>query len=407
MKISGIIVEYNPLHNGHLFHINKTKELTDSNIVIAVMSGNFNQRGIPSVIDKWTKTKLALQNGVDIALELPAVYALASAEFFANGAVSLLNSLGVVDSLCFGSESGDISLLDTIAEVLVNEPEEYKNSLKSELDKGLLFPKARSLALIDYLSTRSNYNQEDLIVQLNSSNNILGIEYIKSLKRLNSTITPYTLKREGGSYNSSKLNNIFSSATSIRQALKDNHDLSNLKNHVPPIVYEEFMTLSDETYTFPFDDMMYSSIRYKSLTSRINYFEQLPDVSEGLHNKILSSLKESTTYEECISSIKSKRYTYTRISRILCQYYLGFHTYDIVNMRKAPCPYARILGFTQKGSSALKSIKKNCSIPLYSKLPKEAPEALELDLQCTRGYSILNPSIRHNEDRLRSPIIIE
>ncbi len=407
MKISGIIVEYNPLHNGHLFHINKTKELTSSDIVIAVMSGNFNQRGIPSVIDKWTKTKLALQNGVDIVLELPAVYALASAEFFASGAVSLLNSLGVVDSLCFGSESGDVEFLNTIANVLVHEPEEYKTILKAELDKGLLFPKARSLALIDYLSTRTNYNHEDLIVQLNSSNNILGIEYIKSLKKLNSQIIPYTLKREGGSYNSSNLNNIFSSATSIRKALKENHNLSNLENHVPSNVYKEFMTLRRENYTFPFDNMMYSSIRYKALASRNNYFEQLPDVSEGLHNKILNSLKESTSYEECISSIKSKRYTYTRISRILCQYFLDFYDYDIVNMRKASCPYARILGFTQRGSTALKSIKYNSSIPLYSKLPKEAPAALELDLQCTRGYSILNPSIRHNEDRLRSPIIVE
>lgn len=406
MKISGIIVEYNPLHKGHLFHINKTKELTNCDILIAVMSGNFNQRGIPSVLDKWTKTKLALENGVDIVLELPAVYALASAEFFANGAVSLLNSLGVVDDLCFGSESGDINLLDTIAEVLVHEPLEYKNSLKFHLNKGILFPKARSLALLDYLSTRTNYNAEDLVVQLNSSNNILGIEYIKSLKRLNSTITPYTLKREGGSYNSSDLNNIFSSATSIRKTLKTNSDLSEIKNHVPPRVYEEFITLLNEDYTFPFDDMMYSSIRYKALTSRNNYFKNLPDVSEGLHNKILSSLKESLTYEQCISSIKSKRYTYTRISRILCQYYLDFYNYDILNMRKAPCPYARILGFTQRGSLGLKSMKNNCTIPLYAKLPKDGPDALELDLQCTRGYSILNPYIRHNEDRLRSPIIL-
>lgn len=141
MKISGIIVEYNPLHNGHLFHINKTKELTNSDLVIAVMSGNFNQRGIPSIIDKWTKTKLALENGVDIVFELPAVYALSSAEFFSHGAVSLLNSLGVVDSICFGSEAGDITLLETIAEVLVHEPEEYKQLLKMNLIKDFYFLK--------------------------------------------------------------------------------------------------------------------------------------------------------------------------------------------------------------------------------------------------------------------------
>lgn len=407
MKISGIIVEYNPLHNGHIFHINKTKELTNSDLIIAVMSGNFNQRGIPSIIDKWTKTKLALQNGVDIVIELPAVYALSSAEFFSQGAVSLLNSLGVVDSICFGSEAGNVHLLDDIAQTLVQEPSEYKLLLRKELDKGLLFPKARSLALIDYLSSRTDYTKDNLTEQLNSSNNILGIEYIKSLKHLNSSIKPYTLKREGGSYNSLNLNSIFSSATSIRRALKDNSDLHHLKSHVPYSVHEELLTLSKEDYTFPFEDMMYPYIKYKGLTSRNNHFQEIPDCSEGLHNKILSSLSISDNYDACISSIKSKRYTYTRISRILCQYFLGFYNYDIVNMRKLPCPYARILGFTAAGSTALKSIKDNCSIPLYSKLPKDLPEALSLDLQCTRGYSILNPSIRPNEDRLRSPIIID
>lgn len=406
MKISGIIVEYNPLHNGHVFHMNKTKELTDSDITIAVMSGNFNQRGIPSIIDKWTKTKLALQNGVDIVFELPSVYALSSAEFFSYGAVSLLNSLGIVDSICFGSECGDISLLETIAEVLVHEPSEYKSLLKKELNKGLLFPKARSIALIEFLTLNTNYDENYLSEQLNSSNNILGIEYIKSLKRLNSSIKPYTIKRLGGSYNSENLNNVFSSATSIRRALNSNEDILTLKKHIPDSVHEELLRLKKNNYLFTFEDMMYPFIRYRALSSRHNLFENLPDASEGLHNKILTSIETSATYEDCISASKSKRYTYTRISRILCQYYLDFHHYDIVNMRNAPCPYARILGFNSKGATALKSIKDNCSIPLYSKLPKKTDPTLSLDLQCTRGYSILNPSIRYNEDRLRSPIII-
>lgn len=407
MKISGIIVEYNPLHNGHIFHINKTKELTNCDLIIAVMSGNFNQRGIPSIIDKWTKTKLALENGVDIVLELPSIYALSSAEFFAYGAVSLLDSLGVVDSICFGSEAGDVNLLDTFADVLINEPPKYKSSLKAELDKGLLFPKARSLALIDYLSSKTSLDKAYLTSQLNSSNNILGIEYIKSLKKLNSKIKPYTIMREGGSYNSSTLNNIFSSATSIRCALKEKNNINNLEKHVPNNVFKEILSLSQNNYTFPFEDMMYSAIKYKALTSRNNHFSLLPDASEGLNNKILSAIESASTYDECISLIKSKRYTYTRISRILCQYYLNFYDYNIVNMRKAPCPYARILGFTNQGSKALKSIKENCTVPLYSKLPKKVSDTLDLDLQCTKGYSLLNPSIRYNEDRLISPIIIK
>ena len=264
MKISGIIVEYNPLHNGHVFHINKTKELTNSDLIIAVMSGNFNQRGIPSIIDKWTKTKLALQNGVDIVLELPSIYALSSAEFFSYGAVSLLNSLGVVDSLCFGSEAGDITLLETIAEVLVHEPNDYKALLRRELDKGLLFPKARSLALVEHLVNKTDYDKYYLEEQLNSSNNILGIEYIKSLKRLNSSIKPYTIKRQGGSYNSENLNEIFSSATSIRRVLSANQDILNLNHHVPESVYKELLSLHNKNYIFSFENMMYPYIRYST-----------------------------------------------------------------------------------------------------------------------------------------------
>lgn len=406
MKISGIIVEYNPLHNGHLFHINKTKELTNSDLIIAVMSGNFNQRGIPSVVDKWKKTSMALNNGVDIVLELPAIYSLSSAEFFSNGSVSLLNSLGIVDSICFGSEAGDVNFLKEVSHLLVEEPPLFKSLLKEELDEGSPFPKARSSALIHYLEGKNYYNKKDLVDNLNSSNNILGIEYLKSLKKLHSNIVPYTIKREGGAYNSTNLNNIFSSATSIRKTLKSNALIEELVSHVPPSVYENMIELKNLNYNFPFDYMMFPYIKYKAMTSQKNYFELIPDSSEGLHNKILTTLKDARNYEHCIEMIKSKRYTYTRISRILCQYFLGFYEYNTIEMRKAPCPYARILGFTKNGATALKSMKSNSSIPIYSKLPKDISPTLSLDLQCTSGYSILNPSISAKEDYLQSPIIL-
>lgn len=406
MKISGIIVEYNPLHNGHLFHINKTKELTNSDLIIAVMSGNFNQRGIPSIVDKWEKTSMALNNGVDIVLELPAIYSLSSAEFFSYGSVSLLNSLGIVDSICFGSEAGDIDFLKEVSDLLVEEPPLFKSLLKEELDKGLPFPKARSSALIHCLNKKNYYKEEDLANHLNSSNNILGVEYLKSLKKLHSNIIPYTIKREGGDYNSTSLNNIFSSATAIRKSLKSNALMEELVSHVPSSVYENMVELKNRNYSFPFDYMMYPYIKYKAMTSKKNFFELIPDASEGLHNKILATIKDAKDYEHCIEMIKSKRYTYTRVSRILCQYFLGFYEYNTLEMRKAPCPYARILGFTKHGAMALKSMKNNSSIPIYSKLPKDLNPTLKLDLQCTRGYSILNPSISAMEDYLQSPIIL-
>lgn len=406
MKISGIVVEYNPLHNGHLYHINKTKECTNSDLIIAVMSGNFNQRGIPSIIDKWTKTKTALDNGVDIVFELPTVYSLSSAEFFSFGAISLLNSLDVVDSICFGSESGNIDFLDETAQLLVSEPPYFKKLLKEQLNKGLAFPKARAKALNHYLEKNSDYPLEELNNQLNSSNNILGVEYIKSLKKLNSSIEPYTIQRQGGSYNSTTLDSNFSSATSIRNALKTSTSLSDLKTHMPLNVVEQFIRLKNMGYTFPFDYMMYDHIRYKAMMDYKNMFELLPDVSEGLHNKMLSTIKECTTYDECITKVKSKRYAYTRLSRILCQYFLNFYDYDIATLRKMPCPYARLLGFNENGKSILKSIKNNSNIPIYSKIPKEINETLAIDLKATEGYSILNPSIRYNEDLLTSPIML-
>ncbi len=407
MNISGIIVEYNPLHNGHLYHINKTKELTNSDALICVMSGNFAQRGIPSSIDKWTKTKMALNNGVDLVLEIPAVYSVSSAEFFSYGSVSLLNSLGIVDNICFGSEHGDIDDIYNISNILLKEPVEFKLLLKTYLSKGIGYPIARANALYDYLIS-SNMDISKLLLGsfLNSSNNILGIEYCKSLIKLNSSIKPYTLKRQGASYNSNLLHSEFSSATAIRKFVKENGSLSKLEGHVPNSVLAEILNLYSKNYKFTFEDSIFPYIKHKSFTFK-NSLVNLPDVSEGLDNKIIKSLQNNLSYSSALEEIKSKRYTYTRISRILCQYFIGFDNFDIKKLRSAPCPYARVLGFNSNGKSILKSIKSNSSIPLYTKLPKELNETLQLDIQSTRAYSLINSSISHNSDYLISPIIIE
>ena len=407
MNISGIIVEYNPLHNGHLYHINKTKELTNSDALICVMSGNFAQRGIPSSIDKWTKTKMALNNGVDLVLELPTVYSVSSAEFFSYGAVSLLNSLGIVDNICFGSEHGDINDIYSISNILLQEPIEFKALLKTYLSKGIVYPQARANALYDYL-INSHMDISNLLLDnfLNSSNNILGIEYCKSLIKLNSSIKPYTLKREGASYNSNLLHKEFSSATAIRKFIKENGCLTKLEGHVPSSVLAEILNLYSKNYEFTFEDSMFPYIKHKSFTSK-NSLINLPDVSEGLDNKIIKALQNNFSYSSALEDMKSKRYTYTRISRILCQYFIGFDNFDTKKLRSMPSPYARVLGFNSKGKSILKSIKTNSNIPLYTKLPKECNETLQLDIQATRAYSTINSSINHNSDYLISPIIIE
>ena len=233
--ITGIITEYNPFHKGHLYHLKCCKKDTNSSGIVCVMSGNFMQRGIPAIIDKWKRAEMAVKNGVDLVIELPLVYSISSAEHFAFGGISLLNSLGLIDYIYFGSEAGNIDILDSIAETLVKEPVQYKDFLKKHLDNGLPFHLSRSEALYEYLK---NENIKEI---LSNSNNILGIEYIKALKTLNSTIIPKTLKREGSSYNEEELNKSFSSATSIRKHLKEN-SLDSLRDS---LTNESFTILND------------------------------------------------------------------------------------------------------------------------------------------------------------------
>lgn len=405
MNICGIIVEYNPFHNGHLYHLKKCKDITGCEGVIAIMSGSFSQRGTPSIIDKWLKTKLALEHGVDLVLELPSIYSLSSAEFFAFGSISLLNSLGIVDDVCFGSECGDINALINLSNILLMEPPEFKISLKKHLNLGLSYPVARNNALKDYLSNIKNIDEDTISVIFNQSNNILGIEYCKSLLKLNSSIKPFTIQRIGGLYNDLNLNTEFSSATAIRNHLNSKKPIENLKGFIPNKVLDLFINLENINYNFPLEDNMLPFIKYKILTNK-NAISNIPDISEGLDNKIQQEILLAKSMNDLIYKVKSKRYTYTRINRVLSQFFIGFEGYPIELMRKAPCPYARVLGFNKTGQKMLKLIKNNCSIPVYTKLPKILNKTLELDIQCTNAYSIINKNIRPYSDYYRSPIII-
>ena len=407
LKIAAIISEYNPLHNGHLYHINKTREEANADAVICVMSGNFVQRGTPALIDKWKRTDFALNNGIDLVIELPVLYSLSSAEFFAYGAVSLLNSLGIVDILSFGSECGSAETLLDFAQILAEEPEELSNDIKHYLKEGIPFPSARGKALYDYIKNNNKENiEESLTNLLNCSNNILGIEYCKSLIKLSSSIKPFSIQREGGNYNSNALNNIFSSATSIRKYISENNSIEGLERHVPEYVFNNLQTLISSNYNFVFEDSIIPYVKYKYFSSGSS-IENLPDVSEGIHNKIFKALENFNSHKDIVSNIKSKRYTYTRINRILCQYFVGFEQYNTNALRKEPCPYARILGFNKTGAEVLKKIKDNSSIPYYTKLPKESNDVLKLDLQSTKVFSLLNRNVLPTSDYITSPLIIK
>ena len=396
MKVCGIISEYNPFHNGHKFQIDKTRDITRSSVFVAVMSGNFTQRGEAAAIDKWNRAKSALSCGINLVIELPVLYSVSSAEIFSFGGVSLLNSLNVIDYISFGSESGDIISLQKIAEVLSTETEDYKAKLKVELDKGLPFHKSRENALSDLLD-------ENLLREMSNPNNILGIEYMKSLIRLNSKIKPVTIKRIGAGFNQLNITENYSSASGIRKVLYDNQSIDLIKNNMPEKAFNMLNDLKRRGYSFTDMDKIIPYIRYK-LYMNCNGIKNIPEVIEGLDRKIIKEI-DKNSFDELVMAVKSKRYTYTRIARILTQYFIGFENYDIKAMRKKPCPYARILGADEKGRKLIRLIKEKSSIPIINKLPGKLDDVLDLEVKSTKAYSLINKNISPIDDYLKKPII--
>lgn len=369
MKLLGLIVEYNPFHNGHLYHLKKSKEITNSTHTIAVMSGHFLQRGEPALFDKYTRSEMAVKNGVDLVVELPVIFSCQSAEYFSSGAIKLLNSLNIVDNICFGSEEGNIETLYKISQILVKEPYEFKNYLKKYLDNGLLFAKARSNALFDYINNNKiiDINNEDLYNILNSSNNILGIEYIKSILKLKSSIKPHTITRIKSSYNSENIESEICSATAIRKNLKENNDISFLKDVVPKDTFLTIKNKIDNNFYPVFDENFYDELSFTVLRDYKNldkYFE----VNEGIENKIYQNIFKYDNLNYFILSLKSKRYTLTKIKRTLNNILLGIYKDDFEIIKNIDTlPYVRVLAFNDKGREIIKAIKENSDIKIINK----------------------------------------
>ena len=354
-KVVGIIAEYNPFHNGHSYHIQNTKAQTGADFVVAVMTGNFTQRGNTSVINKWEKTKMALNGDADLVIELPTIYSVSSAENFANGAVKILNELGIVDTISFGMEADDVSTLNNIANVLVNEPPEYKTILEHELGKGNSFPKARENALMMYLNDIKRYANV-----VKGSNNILAIEYLKALKKQKSSIVPFGVKREKVYYNSTKIIDEYASATGIRNLLLHNQ-LEEVRKVMPSKSYSILLNnLRQGTYVL--DIIAYNDeIIYKLRSMTVKQIANLPDVSEGLEYLIKEVSNKTNNLIELINGIKSKRYTQTRIQRILLYALLGITKKDM-EMSKKITPYIRVLGCSEKGKILLSQINSKAKV---------------------------------------------
>ena len=387
MKVTGIIAEYNPFHKGHKYQIDYCKKKLNSDYVIVAMSGDYVQRGTPALLPKHVRAEMALRCGADLVLEMPVSVSTASAEAFAMGGVSMLDGLHIVDSLCFGSEYGEVSALMELAEILVEEPEEYRQLLKEFLSNGLSFPSARCQALTEYFKNPHNFTGDDFdgvltpllnqIVQiLNSPNNILGIEYCKALLRLKSNIKPVTLKRQGMGYHETLAEtdgsdrfsctdgNTFASASAIRELLKATltpETISRIASQVPDEI-SLLLASSLQRNGFLTEDALDPLLSYCILKENADSFCSYLDVSRDLAERIMNRSNELNGFLQAASFLKTKELTQSRIQRALLHIILG--------IREVPAtvPYARVLGFRRESSTLLKKIKDSSSIPLITKL---------------------------------------
>ena len=365
-------------------------EQTGANYTVCVITGNFVQRGNTSIVDKWTKAEMALKGGADLVLELPTVYSVSSAENFAEGGIKLLTNLKVVDNLSFGIEARDISLLNNIANVLYQEPKDYITILNHELSKGISFPKARENAVMMYLNDIKKY-----INVMTSSNNILAIEYLKALKRLKSNIYPVGIQREKVLYNDEFIVDDFASATAIRRMIVRG-EYDEIRKVMPKFSYNLLANrVNNGKYVIDLAKFQ-KEILYVLRQMSVKQIAELPDVSEGLENAIKNAADSCNNVLDFINIVKSKRYTQTRIQRILVYALLGITKKDIEISRKI-VPYARVLGMNNRGKNLISEISRiNPAMPIVTSVKRFMDECrnknikhmLEIDIRATNIYTL-------------------
>jgi predicted nucleotidyltransferase len=384
MRTVGIIAEYNPFHTGHEYHLKKAKERSGADFAVVVMSPDFVQRGEPAIFDKYARTQMALLGGADLVLELPVCYAAGSAEYFAQGAVGLLDALGVVDELCFGAEVDDARLFTEVARVLWEEPEAYQAELKRLLREGNTFPAARSQALISYLSSPgpssrpvymhadaahsdSGTRSENFAVTafLQTPNNILGIEYCRALAQLHSPIRPLPLKRNGSCYNSTALEGAYCSATALRNNITGACNEERLLPYIPAACREAFLSI----YKEPVTAEAFLPVLTGKLLS-MDTFDHILDISPDLSDRIRALRYDciGRSWEEIVALLKTKQLTEARIRRALLHLILDIRTDAVEGFRtNGMVFYARALGFRREAAPLLRAIKENSRIPLLTK----------------------------------------
>ncbi|MBQ7615163.1 MAG: nucleotidyltransferase family protein [Butyrivibrio sp.] len=437
MKVAGIIAEFNPFHNGHKYLIDLCKKEYGADYVVVVMSGDYVQRGAPALVSKFSRAKMALLSGADLVLELPIYYCLGSAEYFAEGALSVLDGLGIITDLFFGSECADIEILSKIADVLVKEPPVYKCALLKALSGGESFPAARTKAIMAWLNSndsanidpdftgenRSSDNSFSSLEEIFSSpNSILALEYLKALKRRDSSIKPHTIKRVGAGYGNTRIDignaehadnsacksmpndmgaNILASALGLRNTIFENGitksaKLEQVKESLMTAMPQESLdVLSSYEGSFLDCNSFSDALRYKLFLEKNAGFEKYLDVNSDLSNRIISNLSQYESFDQFCLLLKTKNLTYTRISRCLMHTLLNI-TEENMDVYKADnfTSYGRILGIKKESSALLSLIHEKSSIPVpgrFKDMEKELSAAqLRLFRETLTGSEIYN-----------------
>jgi predicted nucleotidyltransferase len=411
MKTLGIVSEYNPFHNGHQYHIQAARQEFGAENIVCIMSGSFMQRGEPAMFDKWSRAKMALQNGADLVIELPFVYSCQPAEIFSFGAMNILNNLGIIDGICFGSELGSAAALTEIAALLINEPEEFSQLVKLHLKSGSTYPRSVSLALGDYY--RGNEAIHPDIWE--NPNNILGIEYIKSIMQLKSPMVPYTVKRFGNQYNDMEITQSIASATAVRHELKSFGMSERLQTALPKASFDIIKANIENkgpVLMEDYSDMLLCKLR----TMTAEQISEYISISEGLEYRIKKAADQAGCMNELIEGIKTKRYTRAFIQRLLCHILIDLKWEKTIAFKQLGTPsYCRVLGFNDKGKQLLRNIADTSQFPVINKVASFQTEATVLndifgyDIRSTDIYNLAYTNKNYKkakEDYMKSPIYV-
>ncbi|CAM3695332.1 nucleotidyltransferase [Mesobacillus zeae] len=391
MEVVGVVVEYNPFHNGHQFHLSAARADTGADLVIAVMSGNFLQRGEPALCDKWTRARMALLGGADLVFELPYQFAVQQAETFADGAVSILSAAGC-RSLCFGSEAGDTSAFIRTLDFLEEKDTAYQHNIKAHLSTGVSYPKAASLSFKE-LQPGEN------LVDLSLPNNILGLQYIRAIRSQTSRMKPVTITRKNAGYHDEHFSSeSIASATSIRKAIQEGQSVEQVNKYFPPTtsrLLQNYLNTYGQFHTW---DQYWPLLKYRLIQCSAEELREIYEMEEGLEHRVKKAAITAVSFSQFMESIKTKRYTWTRLQRACVHILTNAKKTEMEEFKRAQ--YLRLLGMTQKGRRYLQSHKKNLGLPLVSKASSCRKGELDLDIKASRIYS-LGISGRAQEELLK------